>query len=263
MRMVMKGPAPLNVSPKGQTPMRFVEAEKELIRLLEAFVPVVAEKEREERTILARGRFDAMNKRVIRDALIAEQHGLCVYCEDRVREPEHGTPPPIEHWRPLSLSHHTAIHWRNLYQSCDRVACCDDRKDNVALAANDDEYLPWPCEFAYEEVIGVSRSGDLFVRTDGRLSREQREMLTAALGRSTEDRELGDADATLNLNHPVLREARLAAIEAERERLARKSPGRVVPAADREARAAELLAEKTRMPFISARVAWLRRQLGQ
>ncbi len=262
MRYVAKGAPPDNVSPPKQKALRFVEAEKELIARLGRFVPKVPANEDEERATLARSCFDALHKKPIREALIAEQRGLCVYCESRVCEPEHGTPPPIEHWRPLSRSHRTAIHWKNLYQSCDRDECCDDRKKDTHLAAGADEHLPWPCEFQYEEAIGVSRGGDLYVRTDARLSESQRKVLLGALGRSTHDRELGDEGATLNLNHPVLREARSAAIEGERKALERLYPGRTVSAAERERRATVLLDQATRPPFISTRVAWLRRQLG-
>jgi len=101
-------------------------------------------------------------------------------------------------------------------------------------------------------VVGVSRGGDLYVREDRRLSEAQRRALSDALGRSTSDRALGDRDATLNLNHPVLREARLA----------RRNPGRTVTVEERARRAAELLDQPTRPPFVSARVAWLLRQLG-
>jgi len=110
MRAVTKGAPPDNVSPPGQRPMRFIDAERELHRRLDRFVPRVEANDVEERTALTHTCFDAMYKRPIREAMIAEPRGLCVYCEDRVREPERGTAPPIEHWRPLSRSHRTAIH---------------------------------------------------------------------------------------------------------------------------------------------------------
>lgn len=266
MRGIEKRPPPLNVSPPGQLAMRFVDAEKDLLRRLEAFVPKVKEEEATERSLFARARFNAMHKKVIREALIAEQHGVCVYCEDRVREPEPEsgvTAPPIEHWRPVSHSPNTAIHWKNLYQSCDRKECCDDRKDNTQLRGADGQHLPWPCEFAYEEALGVSKGGELYVRSDARLSEAQRAALTAALGQSKRDEAVGDPDACLNLNHPTLRAARLAAIDAERERLARAHRDRTVPAEEREVLAVAMLMQTTRPTFVSARVAWLRNQLGK
>lgn len=255
MRSVVKGAAPTNISPSGQKPVSFAECERDFLSKLDR----VAE---EGRTDWAREYFDGLDKRAMREALFDEQHHLCVYCESRVEAPASGMAPPVEHWRPLSASHRTALHWRNLYQSCKRDDCCDHRKGCRRLVSADGEDLPWPCEFKYEEALGVSNSGELYVRRDARLSEAQRAALLAALGRVFDDPQRVDPDATLNLNHPSLRAAREAAMDSERTRLERLYTGRKATREEREELSAKRLKEQKWQPFISTRLAYLRRQLG-
>lgn len=66
--------------------------------------------------------------------------------------------------------------------------------------------------------------------------------------------------STLNLNHPALREARAAAIEAEEAIIGNNQPP--IPAAVRQQRAQALLSRLRRDDFISVRVAYLLELLG-
>ncbi len=182
-----------------------------------------------------------MHKRYLRDPLFVEQRYLCIYCEREIDEAQ--PPPPVEHWNPLSLFLHQVFDWSNLHLSCRTVDTCDDRKKNVALN------LPWPIFFRYEDVLCFTGGGQMYVRTDVTVPVQIRQALEIAL----EDQQGPPvARSTLNLNHPALRVAREAAIEAEE----------AFPPAERPQRIAALLAHQRAKGFISARLAALYGQLG-
>lgn len=239
MRGLIKGPAPTNVSRPGQ-PQRSlaeVDAAYQLSRVT-AVDPVSH----------ARLEFDDMHKRALRDLLFVEQRYLCIYCESPIDEVR--SPPPIDHWNPLSLFLHLVFDWNNLHISCQSAGTCDNRKKSLALN------LPWPVNFQYEQVLGFTSGGRMYVRTDVQVAPEIRQALEIAL-----DDQLGPpvARSTLNLNHSALRAARAAAIEAE-EMMAETQPP--MTAAQRQQRVAALLAQPRRDSFVSARLAYLSGQLG-
>ncbi len=247
MRFIEKGPPPANVCADGQQEMSFEECERDFLGRLKEIEGDV------KRSQWARDYFNGIVKKRLRDALRPEQRSLCVYCEDRVDEPPTAPFPPVEHWRPVSGSHETAVCWQNLYLSCDRDKCCDDQKRFAELASPEGEHLPWPCDFPYERVIGIDPIGVVFVRRNGVLNDELCEVLTRAIGRATDDGVRGDPKSILNLNHPTLCAARLGAITAEAER------SKTLSQAEREMRADALLRAPRRVAFVSARVAWLLR----
>lgn len=249
MRFVDKNAPPENISAEGQLEMTFVECEQDYLAKLPSI-------RKELQSKWARDCFGDMNKKIIRQHLRVEQRHLCVYCEDRVEEPEFAPFPPVEHWRPLAKSLTTAIHWRNIYQSCARPRCCDDRKHDSTLTTQTGDDLPWPCEFPYEEVIGFSHNGEMYVRRNSKLTAEQCEALERAIGRAEDDLLQGDRFAILNLNHPTLREARAAAIDTEFNR------SRAHSMEERGSRATRYLEAAKRPAFVSVRVAWLRKQCG-
>ncbi|MBK8936910.1 MAG: hypothetical protein IPM79_04495 [Polyangiaceae bacterium] len=182
-----------------------------------------------------------MHKRILRDVLFVEQRYLCVYCERAIDEGH--PPPPIDHWNPLSLFLQQVFDWNNLHLSCRSVDTCDDRKKSVALN------LPWPGSFRYEDVLGFTSGGRMYVRNDVPVPPPLRQALEVAL----EDQPGPPAArSTLNLNHPALREARAAVIETEEAE----------PPAQRQQRMASLLALTRREEFISARLAALNDRLG-
>ena len=68
---------------------------------------------------------------------------------------------------------------------------------------------------------------------------------------------------TVNLNAPALVKARVAAVQAELERLERRPASTTTSADRRDERAAGLLGQNPLPEFVSIRVAGLRRTLGR
>ena len=251
MRGLEKPQPPANVSPDGQTPRRFVDAEWEFLADLEG---------RANKAQFARSEFDQIDKAKLREVMYGEQRSICVYCERRLSE---GSPPPqVEHWRPLSASPEFAFHWKNLYLSCSTRDTCDSRKSARRLSAKDtDPDLPWPIDFAYEDVVGFTSGGHVFVNSDVTLDEPTRNALELAIDDREEDGRR--RRAILNLNHPTLREARRAALDSERKALELQL-GQHTPSADERAvRASQILARDPLPEHVSIRVAWLRKTLGQ
>lgn len=236
MRGLTKGPPPANVSHPTQQQTSLAEWDA-------AYQVSVATAT--DRIKHARATFDDMHKRYLRDVLFVEQRYLCVYCERAIDEVHPA--PPIDHWNPLSLFLHQAFDWNNLHLSCRTIDTCDDRKKDFALN------LPWPAHFRYEDFLGFTSGGRMYVRNDVSVPPQLRQALEVALEDQTGP---PIARSTLNLNHPALREARAAAIEAE------ESVAPAIPT-QRQQRVADLLAQARRDDFISARLAALNGQLGE
>ena len=264
MRRLLKPRPPGNVSPDGQEPRRFVDAEREYLTALTEFDrarrAADVEDDRPDRTRFARTEFDRLDKGMLREVLSGEQASLCVYCERRLSE--NGPPDPIEHWRPLSGAPEYALHWRNLYLSCATIDTCDGAKGGRRLRWDDaDPDLPWPTELDYERLVGFSSDGQMYVRDDAPIDEATRRALALAI----DDLEYGrDRQRTiLNLNHPTLVEERRAALDSEHTRMERDFENRRATRDEREERAARLL-DRDRLPaFVSIRVAWLRKKLGR
>ena len=126
MRGLSKPWPPSDVSPDGQTPRRFVDAEREYRTALP---------DRSDRTKFARTEFDRLDKGKLRKVMSGEQSSLCVYCERRLSE--NGEPAHVEHWHPLSGAPEHALHWRNLYLACATLDTCDGAKGNRRLRWDD------------------------------------------------------------------------------------------------------------------------------
>ena len=140
MRRVLKRRPPANISPPHQQPCSMVQAAAQFKVSLAA----LAEPERKQH---ARDSFDSLHKEKLREALCTEQHGLCVYCESRVKatNPQH----TVEHWNAISHDPELALEWKNLYLSCATRDTCDRAKGSRKLAYSDAHpSLPWPAEFA-------------------------------------------------------------------------------------------------------------------
>ena len=235
MRGLTKGPPPANVSPPTQEPTSLAELDADYQ------VSVAAISDARARVKHARTRFNSMHKRHLRDLLFVEQRYLCIYCERQIDEAHPA--PHVAHWNPLSLFLQEVFDWNNLHLSCISVDTCDARQDNKALN------LPLPVRFQYEDVLGFTSGGRMYVRNDVSVPPQLRQALEVAL----EDQPGPPvARSTLNLNHPALREARAAVIESEEGE----------PPAQRQQRIAALLAQARREDFISARLAALNGQLG-
>jgi uncharacterized protein (TIGR02646 family) len=250
MRKCSKPWPPANVSPDGQAARRFVDAEKEYLAAL---------RDKTDKSAFARAAYEQLDKSKLRAVMYREQRSVCVYCERPISE---ALIPTIEHWRPLSRAHEHALHWRNLYLSCSTVETCNSAKGDRHLRWDDtDPDLPWPTELAYENIIGFTRGGEMYVRNDANISAATRRALELAFNdcQDGEKRRLG----ILNLNHPPLREARKAALDAERRRLQSAFKNRTASEEEREQHAAEMLQQNPSPKFVSIRVAWIRRSLGR
>ena len=251
MRGIRKPWPPADVSPDGQNRRRFVDAEREYL----AALPNHA-----ERTAFARAEFDSLNKAKLREVMYHEQRSICVFCERRVEE---GYPEPrIDHWKPVSGNHELALHWQNLYLSCPTAETCDDAKgDNSLRCEEGDADLPWPTDFAYEDILGFTSGGKIYIRASVNIDDSVRRALALAIDPQLQAN--GFRPSILNLNHRVLVAARIAAIDGERERIAREFVGRHATRPERDQRAGALLQMNPFLPFVSVRVAWLRKTLGR
>jgi hypothetical protein len=77
--------------------------------------------------------------------------------------------------------------------------------------------MPWPVDLRYEDVVGFTSRGEIYVRSDVTLPDAIRRALERAIaGRTDGDR---GRRGILNLNAPALVKARSAALRGERKRL--------------------------------------------
>lgn len=250
MRRIAKHRPPIDISPDGQIPRSFAAAEREYAAALKA---------RTLNATHARSEFDKLNKFKLRAVMYREQGCICVFCEREIGE---GYPQPhIDHWKPLSANHELALHWENLYLSCPFEGTCDEAKGEHPLRCQDgDPDLPWPADFAYENVLGFTSDGRICIRNDVKIDDSFRRSLALAI--EPQRGPTGQRKSFLNLNHRVLIAARIAAIDGERERTT-KEFGRHPTDPDRERRVTALLTMDPFPPFLSVRIAWLRRFPGR
>lgn len=251
MREIRKRWAPANVSPDGQEERSLQEAERDYLGGLAA---------KTDRITFARAEFDRMDKRRLRAAMYQEQRSICVYCEGRIEE---GNPTPrIDHWRPLGIHPELALHWRNLYLSCSARENCETAKGSRALRWDDgDDHMPWPTDLRYEDVVGFTSRGDIYVRRDVNLGVATRRALELAIDDCADGGRT--RRAVLNLNHPALVAARAAALDSERTRMKKDFEGRRASPEERARRAMDLEARDPLPPFVGVRLAWLRHVLGR
>ena len=214
----------------------------------------------QDQVSFARSAFDGLDKQKLRTEMYREQRSLCVYCERQIAE---GFPPPrIDHWRPLSIEPALALGWKNLYLSCTTPDTCDSAKGDRALRWDDtDPHLPWPVNIRYEDVVGFSSRGEVYVRSDVALAGATRRALDLAIADRPDG--AGVRRGIVNLNHPALVKARRAAVRGERKRLEREFKNRTATREEREERASQLLGRGQFPQFVSIRVAWLRKRLGR
>ena len=251
MRGLSKPWPPSNVSPDGQAPRRFTDAEREYLAALPGRTNPVR---------FAEAEFKRLDKAKLRQVMYGEQGSLCVYCEQELSDSD--TRPHVEHWRPRSRDPEHALHWRNLYLSCSTKDTCGDRKGDQPLRGdNADPDLPWPTEFDYERLVGFTSRGEMYVRDDVHMDEATRRALELAI----DDRQHGGRQrrAILNLNHPTLVAARRGALDSERKRMEKDFKNRTATRDQREERASRFLGRDQLPEFVSIRVAWLRKTLGR
>ena len=251
MRGLSKPWPPSNVSPDGQAPRRFTDAEREYLAALPGRTNPVR---------FAEAELKRLDKAKLRQVMYREQGSLCVYCEQEISEND--SRPHIEHWRPRSRYPEHVLHWRNLYLSCSTKDMCGDCKGDKSLKGDDaDPHLPWPTELDYEWLVGFTSGGEMYVRVDVHMDEATRRALELAI----DDGQQGgiQRQAILNLNHPALVEARRGALDSERTRMEKDFRNRTATRNDREGRASQLLGRDQLPKFVSIRVAWLRKALGR
>ena len=253
MRGVSKPWPPRDVYPDGQAPASLREAEAAYREGL----PRVPD---EDRAAFARSEFDRLDKRKLRHEMYREQHSLCIYCEREVAE-DH-PPPRIDHWRPLSGDPALALHWRNLYLSCPTPETCDTAKSDRPLRWDPaDPDLLRPVDFRYEDVVGFTSRGEIYVRADVELPDATRRALELALADRCDGTRV--RRSLVNLNHPGLVKARAAVVASERTRMEKDFKDRTATRGERQERANQILDQERFPAFVSIRVAWLRKTLGR
>ena len=251
MRGISKPWPPRDVYPDGQAPASLREAEAAYLAALPGAPSQGA---------FARSEFNRLAKHKLRVVMYREQRSLCIYCERRIVE---GHPTPrIDHWYPLSRDPELALHWRNLYLSCPKPETCDSAKADHPFRWDDaDSHMPWPVDLRYEDVVGFTTRGEIYVRSDAMLPDAIRHALEFVIA------DCADGDrvrrGVVNLNDPALVKARVAAVRGERKRMERDFRSRTVTGDEREKRAAQLLGRGQLPEFVSIRVAWLRKTLGR
>jgi uncharacterized protein (TIGR02646 family) len=120
MRKLAKGPLPNVLAANG-------------LRWRNELLAVLARGDKPTDTL--RGRY---RNPEVKQALIAETHGKCAYCESKIRHIAHGD---IEHVRPKSKAPELAYEWDNLTLACD--VCNENKGDYVSSndAENDDTLI--------------------------------------------------------------------------------------------------------------------------
>ena len=208
----------------------------------------------------ARSKYEDLDNRKLRREMYREQRSLCIYCERQVTE---GCPTPrIDHWYPLSRDPGLAMHWRNLYLSCHKLETCDSAKGDHPFRWHDaGSHMPWPVDLRYEDVVGFTSRGEIYVRSDVTLPDAIRRALERAIADRTDGARV--RRSIVNLNDPALVKARSAAVRGERKRLAKDFENRTATRDEREERASQLLGRRQLPEFVSIRVAWLRKTLGR
>ena len=209
---------------------------------------------------LARSKYEDLDNRKLRREMYREQRSLCFYCERQVTE---GCPTPrIDHWYPLSRDPGLAMHCRNLYLSCHKLETCDSAKGDHPFRWHDaGSHMPWPVDLRYEDVVGFTNRGEIYVRSDVTLLDAIRRALERAIADRTDGARV--RRSIVNLNDPALVKARSAAVRGERKRLAKDFENRTATRDEREERASQLLGRRQLPEFVSIRVASLRKTLGR
>ena len=250
MRGVSKPWPPRDVYPAGHEAVSLQGAEAAYLAALP---------NADNQSAFARSAFDGLDKGKLRSNMYREQRSLCIFCERRIGE---GHPAPrIDHWYPLSRESGLALHWKNLYLSCPKLETCDSAKGDHPFRWDDESHMPWPVTLRYEDVVGFTSRGEIYLRSDVLSPDPVRRAIELAIADHTD----GDRvrRGIVNLNDPALVKARWAAVRGERKRLERDFQNRTATRDEREQRASQLLGRNQLPEFVSIRVAWLRKTLGR
>ena len=97
-----------------------------------------------------------------------------------------------------------------------------------------DSHMPWPVDLRYEDVVGFTSRGEIYVRSDVPLPDAIRRALERAIVGRTDGARV--RRSIVNLNDPALVKARSAAVRGERKRLAKDFENRTETRDQRAAR---------------------------
>lgn len=133
--------------------------------------------------------FNKLNKRLLRESLISEQHGLCAYCMKKIVN--NGNITTIEHWYPLSRSKSRALSYSNFFAVCKggqnvpvegkkRIVCCDAKKSNTLIRVN-------PTDQELIDHLMYHENGQIDITNDYQTAKDREEVRK-------------DLDETLRLN---------------------------------------------------------------
>lgn len=118
----------------------------------------------------ARTVFDCLNKNIIRNSLVKEQHGLCAYCMKRI---DNSLATTIDHWQPIGANLSGALDYKNMFAVCDggrkvdsdgnnHVLCCDASKGNKEITIN-------PCNLEHMKKIRYSDDGRIYTYPEDKI----------------------------------------------------------------------------------------------
>lgn len=114
----------------------------------------------------AREAFDHLDKNLIRDSLVKEQHGICAYCMRRIESNIHMT---IEHWSPIELDPDRCLDYENMLGVCNGgreagkanpsagrcILCCDASKGDRKITIS-------PLNAEHMKLIRYSSDGRIY-----------------------------------------------------------------------------------------------------
>lgn len=145
----------------------------------------------------AREAFDHLDKSLIRDSLVKEQHGICAYCMRRIESNIYMT---IEHWSPIELEPDKAVDYGNMLGVCNGgreeaylydgrcILCCDASKGYSKITIS-------PLNPEHMKLIRYSSDGRIYTHPEDKILAK-------------------DINEVLNLNAITLVEGRKQAYES-------------------------------------------------
>ena len=151
---------------------------------------------KEDNTDLLRSYFDLLDKQLIRESLVEEQHGLCAYCMKRI---EPNDKMNIEHYRPVNGHKEKALDYNNMLGCCkggsdkgmyeNRVLCCDAAKKNQKITIN-------PREKAMMDKTRYRKDGRIYIYPENPVLQKDIDQVLCLNGKLNKDGSLKQDTST-------------------------------------------------------------------